>query len=647
MSARRADLLSLALLLALAALLFADVLFLGSNFAGRDLFIYHFPMKRVVHDLVARGEFPWWNPFIAGGQPMAANPAYEVFYPPQYLIFLGSYEFGFALHIVVHVWLALAGTFLFLRALPVSRAAAIVGALSFGLGGFFLGSATTLPTFFVWSWAGLVAWALLRWLRGGSFALAAIIAAMPMLVGEPMALAQLWILILAGAWREWRRIAMLAVTAAGIAAVQLLPMIDHVGDSARARGLPYANVVAFSMAPDRPLELIAPHAFGRIDPERPQWRGGLPYLLSIYCGLGVVIFAVAGFAARAPGALRTAAVLVVSYVLAIGGHTPLFRWLYAIGIRSLRYPEKFMMMGLVALVVFAAVAFDHVDGIVARRFDTRVWRLVVVALVAVDVAAFANQPIPRMPRAFFTPPPAVAAFDPARNDYAVFHRGEWTGRPLAENPLWLARNALRPFTPAAWGLRGALEADIDETQLLPTHDLLDSMKRLASSGYAHWAEPYALMANVRYVVDYGGDPIRVTRIPNQGRYWFARELSRHLVRAGSALVRKPFVPAPARIVTLRETSSSATIDVEANGPAFLVITITRHKYWRATIDGRAAPLIPANIAYQGLIVPAGRHRVELRYRNPLVLWGGGVSGVTLVAAVIAPIRRRRRPQTVS
>ncbi|HKS22385.1 MAG TPA: YfhO family protein [Thermoanaerobaculia bacterium] len=612
MSARRADLLSIALLIALAALLFADVLFLGSNFAGRDLFLYHFPMKRVVHDLIARGEFPWWNPYIAGGQPMAANPAYEIFYPPQLLIFVGSYEFGFALHIVFHVWLALAGTFLFFRELPLNRAAAFFGALSFGLGGFFLGSATTLPTFFVWSWAGLVAWAMLRWLRGGSFALAAVIAAMPMLVGEPVALAQLWVLIVVGMWREWRRIALLVVTAAGIAAVQLVPMIDHVGDSARSRGLPYANVVAFSMAPDRPLELVMPHAFGRIDPEHPQWRGGLPYLLSIYCGLGVVLFAVAGFVTRAPGAMRTAAVLVVSYVLAIGGHTPLFRWLYAIGVRSIRYPEKFMMGGLVALVVFATVAFDHV-------VKPRLWRLVVVALVVVDVARFANEPIPRMPRNFFTPPPAVAAFDPARDDYAVFHRGEWTGRPRADSPLWLARDALHPFTPAAWGLRGALEADIDETQLLPTHDLLDSMKRLANSGYARWADPFVLMANVRYVIDYGGDPIRVTRIPNRGRYWFA---------------------AAARILTLRETSSSATLDVEANGPAFLVITITRHKYWRATIDGRAAPLVPANIAFQGLIVPAGRHRIELRYRNPLVFWGAGVSGVTLLGAVIASRRRR-------
>lgn len=639
MSARRADLLSIALLIALAALLFADVLFLGSNFAGRDLFLYHFPMKRVVHDLVARGEFPWWNPFIAGGQPMAANPAYEIFYPPQLLIFVGSYEFGFALHIVVHVWLALVGTFLFFRELPLNRAAAFFGALSFGLGGFFLGSGTTLPMFFVWSWAGLVAWALLRWLRGGSFALAAVIAAMPMLVGEPVALAQLWVLILVGMWREWRRIAILAVTAVGIAAVQLLPMIDHVGDSARSRGLPYANVVAFSMAPERPLELIMPHGFGRIDPEHPRWRGGLPYLLSIYCGLGVVLFAVAGFVTRAPGALRTAVVLVVSYVLAIGGHTPLFRWLYALGIRSIRYPEKFMMGGLVALVVFATVAFDQV-------LKPRLWRLIVLAVVIVDVALFANEPIPRMPRSFFTPPEAVGAFDPARDDYAVFHRGEWTGRPPARDPLWFARETLRPFTPAAWGLRGALEADIDETQLLPTHDLLDSMKRLADSGYARWSEPYMLMANVGYVIDYGHDLV-VTRLHNQGRYWFARELSRHLVRPGCALVSKPFVPAPARILTRRETGSSATLDVEANGPAFLVITITRHKYWRATIDGRAAPLVPANIAFQGLIVPAGRHRIELRYRNPLVFWGGGVSGITLLGAVIAPIRRRRRLQSGS
>jgi hypothetical protein len=216
-----------------------------------------------------------------------------------------------------------------------------------------------------------------------------------------------------------------------------------------------------------------------------------------------------------------------------------------------------------------------------------------------------------------------------------------------ESPSWLTRNALRHYSAGAWGFRGALDIDIDETDLLPTHDLLDAMRDLGRSGYAHWSEPYALLSNVRYVIDYRDgaavdDPIRITRIANQGRYWFARQLSRNLVRTGSAIVRAPFVPAAARITGSSETASSATLDVDAAGTAFLVITITRHKYWRAAIDGRDAPLVPANIAYQGLVVPAGRHRIELRYRNPLIGWSAGVSGITLALAVIAPIRRRRR-----
>lgn len=693
MSARRADLLCVALLIGLAAVLFADVLFLGSNFAFRDLFLYHFPMKRVVHDLIARGEFPWWNPYTAGGQPMAANPAYEIFYPPQYLIFVGSYEYGFALHIVFHVWLALAGMFLFLRALPLGRAAAMFGAISFGLGGCFLGMCTTLPTMFVWSWAGLCGWAVLRWLRDdGSFALAAAAMAMPMLVGEPVALAQLWLLIFVGAWRHWKRIGLLALVAAGIAAVQLIPTIDHVRDSARSRGLTYANVVDWSMPPERPLELIAPNAFGKIDAEHPIWDAKrfaprkIPYLLSIYCGLAVIALAAAGFVLRARGAAMVGAIALVSYLFAIGGHTPLFRFLYAIGVRSVRYPEKFIASGLVALVVFAAVVFDRLDlrgarvaavvalviaivtltggwwstAVLAAAWavllwffrDTRVWRLAALALLFLDVGSFSPQPIPRLPRRFFTAPPIVAAFDRDRDAYAVFHRGAWNAPPNVKDldaaaPMWTMRNSLRPDSPAAWGLRGVLQADIDETFLLPTHDLLDSMMRLGRSGFPRWSEPYALLSNVRYFVDYRTDgtvdaPVFLTRIPNQGRYWFAKQLSRHLVRPGSAIVRQPFVPAAGRILGLRETASSATLDVDAAGPAFLAITITRHKYWRAAIDGREAPLAGANIAYQGLVVPAGHHRIELRYRNPVVAWSAGVSGITLAAAVIAPIRRRRR-----
>src|SRR5207237_3736651 len=115
----RQDVRNVAILFLIATILFADVLFFGACFFERDLFRYHYPMKRVVREVIARGEFPLWNRYFSAGQPMAANPAYEIFYPPQWLIFIGDYRFGFALHILAHVYIALVGMYLLLRALDV------------------------------------------------------------------------------------------------------------------------------------------------------------------------------------------------------------------------------------------------------------------------------------------------------------------------------------------------------------------------------------------------------------------------------------------------------------------------------------------------------------------------------------------------
>jgi hypothetical protein len=105
----------LLLLAALTCLLFFDVLFLGRGFFKGDLFPYHFPMKKVVRELTFAEGIPQWNPAYHGGQPLAANPAYELFYPPQWLIYVGSYPFAFQLHILVHILIAAIGMYLLLR----------------------------------------------------------------------------------------------------------------------------------------------------------------------------------------------------------------------------------------------------------------------------------------------------------------------------------------------------------------------------------------------------------------------------------------------------------------------------------------------------------------------------------------------------
>jgi len=153
------------------------------------------------------------------------------------------------------------------------------------------------------------------------------------------------------------------------------------------------------------------------------------------------------------------------------------------------------------------------------------------------------------------------------------------------------------------------------------------MIRRGDSGDPHWSDPFVALSNVRSILDYRegsiDNPLTITQMPAAGRYWFAKQSG--------------------RVLHLDESSSSATLDVDAKLHAFLIITITRHKYWRAAIDGHPVDLIPANIAYQALPVPPGRHQIELRYRNPLVKWSAAISALALIAL----IPQRRRPRSES
>ncbi len=60
---------------------------------------------------------------------------------------------------------------------------------------------------------------------------------------------------------------------------------------------------------------------------------------------------------------------------------------------------------------------------------------------------------------------------------------------------------------------------------------------------------------------------------------------------------------------------------------------TYYPGWEATVDGRAAPLRRANVAFSAVPVPAGTSEVVLRYAPRSVRYGVAVSGVSLVVAL--------------
>jgi hypothetical protein len=85
----------------------------------RDLTRYYYPTKQILRQIVYGGEFPYWNRYFSAGQPIAANPEHEIFYPFTWLILLPSYDFGYRLHILMHIYIGTLGMYALLRSMEL------------------------------------------------------------------------------------------------------------------------------------------------------------------------------------------------------------------------------------------------------------------------------------------------------------------------------------------------------------------------------------------------------------------------------------------------------------------------------------------------------------------------------------------------
>ena len=87
-------------------------------------------------------------------------------------------------------------------------------------------------------------------------------------------------------------------------------------------------------------------------------------------------------------------------------------------------------------------------------------------------------------------------------------------------------------------------------------------------------------------------------------------------------------PAEARIVSYEP--NHLTIETVSDKRAALVVSETNYPGWEATIDGRPTKIFTANYLLRGVIVPEGRHRVEMRYTAPAARRGAIITALTLI-----------------
>ncbi|MCO5166347.1 MAG: YfhO family protein [Planctomycetes bacterium] len=108
------------------------------------------------------------------------------------------------------------------------------------------------------------------------------------------------------------------------------------------------------------------------------------------------------------------------------------------------------------------------------------------------------------------------------------------------------------------------------------------------------------------------------------------------------LVADP-APRPLGLATPRHLGDDLVVlEVDAGPGGVLVVREGWGRGWRAEVDGRPAPLLPADALFRGVPVPAGRHGVTLRYEAPLRGAGVAVGLAAWAALVVVVVAARRR-----
>jgi len=555
----------LAALLALAAAALASSVFF---FYFRDNFATHYPVKVISAAVWRAGEIPWWNFYAGGGQPLAGNPNTLSFYPDNVLYLILPAHVAFNLHFLLHLvaaWLAM-------RALTRSRWAAWLYVLS----GIAISAMCFYNLIVALAMVPFALWAAERgrWMQlGVAFGLMA-------LAGEPVT-----IVAAAMACVSWSLLK--AIPAATLIALPQLIAYSEIAREVERGAFRYSSrtVLAASFAPQRFLELLVGPFFG----------GAMLFPTLI---IGVIVI---------PALLRRSRytwIAATMFFIALGRFNPLIAFVVerVPALRLGRYPEKFALVGCVALVVLVAQYFKETRFKLLWTIATFV-PLIAWACVLLPVDLFAPYDIPPVAKQRLYLEPYGGGQTPNRAKY----------RKRAAR--------LEPIFGAVAGVRYVLDRSPDGMYSIRT--------RIAS-------QRYALTHNENYVTVARDLPAAFV-VPRAVVGNFET-----IDQRTTATAPRPFVSPPgARVTVHREEPPE--VEVTTPAPALLLVNQTYFHPWVATAEGRELETLPLDVDRLGVVVPAGTHTVTLTFgRHHAAVAVAWLVSLLAIAAVQVLDRRARK-----
>ena len=96
--------------------------------------------------------------------------------------------------------------------------------------------------------------------------------------------------------------------------------------------------------------------------------------------------------------------------------------------------------------------------------------------------------------------------------------------------------------------------------------------------------------------------------------------------------RAPDGSSPGSVAVSEYSPGHIRLDVDAQRPSLLVVSESYYPGWRATLDNQPVEILRANYLSQGIVVPAGKHTIEMKYepnsfRNGVIISLVGLMGL--------------------
>ena len=583
---------ALALIVLVASVIFIPALVKGEVFIARDHLDYFQPLRWFTAEELKAGRLPLWNPYSASGEPWLANPQTGVFYPPAWLFlilpFPAAYMAFLLLHLVILGW----GAYL-LFARTASQGAAMVGAVAVMFCGPTLSLLDINNNLATLSWLPLVLWCAAEraWRRG------ALVLALAFLAGEPFFAAVGAVMFAIVAARSIKVVALAALGAFGLTAVQLFPFLEAIRSSDRASG---------GLSPELILRESMPLAdWYRVAVPPSIGTGGQQFIPIVYTGMFVVALAIVGLLSiRKRHVAGWLALLAAAIVIGAG---PSF--LANLPLTLFRYPARMVPLGALAIVALAVAGWERIRPANKRWAD-----LLVVLVVIVDL-------LPRVQPLLETAPfrrDVVPYLREMGRDYKFVTLGEPSP---AERAFWIS------------GYLNLYDRRFDASTAAPFEN--EAYRRFYFETLtAADAEKLAFLST-GFILTPTSRPLQLPPIARGGNVMIYRNLRTWPM--ARLVANKQIIPAKWEMDT-----QTVKITLDAESPGRVVLAQQMAPGWTVTVDGKPRQPVAVRGIFRGVEVERGHHEVVWSYRPRTLFAGALVTIITALVIAISVVVKGRR-----